>query len=466
MKKALKRAIIGMVFFILLVYILPVTIEGGVKYSRILLKKHIYASGQSLSWPYIICLLRAILFRALILGGILYGAYYFLKRWLPSYNKAKEQYFKVTIVLVFSTIIIVLLCEKEVSLRVQGYSPGWAYSGVKQVDSLVVEYPVVCDSIGMNSLNPKYYSVHDSSHHVNLQGGFCNIDYTQAVADSLHRKGKRIVFILGDSFVQGVSDHYDSTFVEQLKQDEDYLVWPLGVGGTEALNYELAVRNYIHLLKPGDVVFTVFCYNDLTLYDRLPTPGIPIAWSTNVGGWMWSPIPYQFSGRTDSVIANPQQAYEYVLARASLFKKTDLLSRICRKWRVTTQIYYKFFPLKLFPVDCNKPMDDGPLKHLTRIDSMCCKTNIALQIIFIPDPQRVDRIKTRDQFENEYRKELKQMLQKIYYPFGFSFQEKSDYISLQNQHFNDRGNSKIVPVIDSLIRTKINRDYNNHLIND
>ncbi len=410
---------------------------------------------------------HAVLLRFFALAGVMVLAYSLLKytgRFLPAYQSNKSLYLNFTLGFIFYMSVVVVFAVAEKHLRVKGFVPGQEYRDKEYlfttVDSLKSFQQHLADGVGMNYENPDY-SWTDGLHQVNKEGFYSPFDYTPEVANAFKKEGKKIVFVIGDSFTEGVFDSsfsYVETFAQRLKtMQHDYAVFVFGVGGSDPLNYRLITEKYVPLLKP-DVVIIAFCgSNDVMSYDRIATPGIPLYWQTNAG-WLLSNVPEELSGTNNLILASAQQAYYYYKKAITLNGQDSGLPRFCSRLCFTTQLYFKFKTLKHFIV--KKPdgahrlngQADFSYQHLHAIDSICLAQNAAMQIVFIPDDAKVDKVKTPEQFNNAYGFVLKDLSVKTHYPFGYSY--KTDYLP-GGHHFNAEGNRKFAEFTDSIIRQNL-----------
>ncbi|MDB5280956.1 MAG: hypothetical protein JWO06_31 [Bacteroidota bacterium] len=347
-------------------------------------------------------------------------------------------------------LMALLFAGLEIRSRRQGMVPGQLYPAFHCTDSLVSNQLLLCDENGMNYHNAQY-NWNDPLRHINAQGFLSTFDYTQQTMDSFHQLGKKVVFIIGDSYVEGVTTTtFDKTFVEQLRTlQRDYVVFNFGVGGTDPLQYKLVAERYSKL-KP-DLLLVVFCgANDIMNYPRQPTPNIPLYYQTNAG-WLSSVVPAQKEGEPNRIFKTAQEAYEYYAYTATLFKRKELLPRLCKHLSITTQWYFKLYPG--FPEGNYKAGYDcgASYQNLHSIDSICKTQNLPLAIVLTPDPDKdlLKNLKTRDGNSLKYAKIFRDLLPLTHFTSGFNFD--TDFKAIDKRHFSDIGNEKFAAFTNSVI---------------
>lgn len=128
---------------------------------------------------------------------------------------------------------------------------------IQMVDSVINYNLMWSDSLGINR-----HTV-DSAAGVNSDGFISRFEYDTVTRNAFKKQGKKVLFIVGDSFVEGVSSSSpDSSFVAMLKAEiPEWAIYNFGVGGLDPLNYRLILEQYVPALKP-DAVLLVFCNND------------------------------------------------------------------------------------------------------------------------------------------------------------------------------------------------------------
>lgn len=312
----------------------------------------------------------------------------------------------------------------------------------------------LADENGMNYLGQSYVW-HDTVHHVNKQGFLAKFDYTRENTDSFKKQGKKVVFVLGDSFTEGVAPGgYEKTLIEILRKNPNHAIYSFGIGGMDPLQYWLVTKKFLTELQP-DLVVINFCFNDVMNAGRKPTPHIPLYWTTNVGQ-IASITPGEFLASTQGKIKTYHTMYEAYNEYASYsdIRKDGRVGWLCGQLRLTTYAYREIWPIfadsstKKFYQQCDVTYN---YRYVRQIDSACKANNIPLEIAFIPDPHKVHQIKTLADNIREYEKIFKDLLPKTHFLTGLS---RSDYISMDDEHFNDAGNAKFARFLENSVISK------------
>ncbi|MDB5283005.1 MAG: hypothetical protein JWO06_2080 [Bacteroidota bacterium] len=385
-----------------------------------------------------------------------------LLNYLP-YHQSKKGYLTVTALVAVYVIIFIVLVISETSYRSRGFVPGYEYSknviDFTLVDTLKVEQRHLCDDRGMNFENPTFKWWWDSNQHINQQGFLANFDYTRQSIDSLRKLKKKIIFIIGDSFVEGVTDQpfdYQKTFIELLKRREpDCAICAFGVAGTDPINYELITEKFVPELKP-DMVIVAFCgTNDMLLFDRHITPGIPLYWQTNAG-WMQSVVPENIIGKENVVLRSPEEAYRFYKNEVTLQGRPTLAAGFCRRICLSTNLYFKLrrFAHKFASSTYAHKLpfqQQLTYNRLHEMDSICAGNNVIMDIAFIPDVEFVTKVTDYDAYLNKYGGIFKDMVPRTFFPLNL---KREDYIN-NNIHFTKSGNSRFAEFLDSIISKSI-----------
>lgn len=320
---------------------------------------------------------------------------------------------------------------------------------------LEVQQQHVADSRGMNYFvaNTPLYC---ASRKVNEQGFIAPFNYTAHFCDSVRKAGKKIVFIIGDSFVEGVSEgSYDSVFTEHIRRmDTSMALLTFGVGGTDPLNYKLIAEKYVPLLKP-DLVLIAFCWNDVMMSERIATPYIPLYYQTSMG-FLCSNVPYRLSGKHNVILPSADSAFNYYKGWYFIDTTESKLAWLCSKNPLTAKAYtyYNRLPDYIDTSSANAIVTVS-YRHIKAIDSVCIANGTKMSIAFIPDIAKADIMQTLAQNHSEYKHVFHEYLPRVH------FIEKSitraDYISKQNQHFNSIGNRKYAAFLQQVIHAELSK---------
>lgn len=318
---------------------------------------------------------------------------------------------------------------------------------------LTVNQMYIADSTGMNHFAASQQYLYGTQK-INPQGFVGPFDYTTQFCDAVKKAGKKLVFIIGDSFVEGVSDgHYNTVFIERLRQaDTTTLFLNFGIGGADPLSYKLVAEKYVPLLKP-DLVLIAFCWNDVMYADRIATPYIPMYYQTNIG-WFSSNVPYSFSGKPNVILPSADSAFNYYKSWYFIDPAESKLAWLCSKNPLAAKAYTsdKRLPDYRDP-NTEKYITTVSHKHIKAIDSICIANGTKMSIAFIPDIAKADTIQTLAQNHSEYKHVFHEYLPRVH--FIQNTITRADYISDHNQHFNEGGNAKYATFLQQVIQQEL-----------
>jgi hypothetical protein len=368
-----------------------------------------------------------------------------LKTYLPAYQDAKPMY----CTLGMWTIGVVFLFCIECFLRATWVIPGRLYSDFKGVDSLIEERRFVADDRGMTTFDPRAHLGDGPLYHVNEQGFLSSYNYDSLTVDSLCRLGKKRVLLVGDSFLEGVipSGDRNGTFIELTRKhlQEEYALFPCGVGTTDPVNYRLVCEKYLPIIQPDLVVVVFFAGNDILEYDRKPTPFIPSYYVTNAG-WLQSVAPPVLTKQGEIVFKSSREAYTYYQGIADLERGGNLLRRLMGKLAITTAIYQVGWCLGHIPTQNYY----NTYKQLDAIEGVCQKNHTPLQIVVIPDKSSCEDLVTQQKGKEKYGDVFLQLLSKTHFATGFTQKEYTP----QDGHFNEQGNAHFATILERVIVAK------------
>jgi hypothetical protein len=219
-----------------------------------------------------------------------------------------------TVVRKISWVLFILgLLAIEISLRLTGAVPGFTTPNLPSVTiipkaDLVENSITICDSNGINKFNRQNPLA--SIWPLNSEGFHSMYEFSQAVIDSEHAHGKKVIFIIGDSWTYGLNADSSYSFASRLNRTGKYTVLNAGIPGADLPQYKGIVKHYISngKLKPDKVVVCI-SRNDIRQPERKLTPGIPLQFCTNAGAF-----PSHFYNR-DTVVGGAKETYAFILDR-------------------------------------------------------------------------------------------------------------------------------------------------------
>lgn len=224
-------------------------------------------------------------------------------------EKKKGFWFKFGIQVV---ILLVLFIIAEMALRVAGMQAGCLIDDFKIEENPVYQPRFVSDEVGINHIHSEPGLLMKGSV-INEEGFRSRIAYTPQSVDSVKKTGKKVVMLIGDSFVEGCcADDVRNSFGDIINRDKQYEVLNFGVAGTDLVQYKLVAQKYAATLKPDRVVICFYMGNDIMYCDRLPTPGVPLTYPFKANKWIYSVPMDHLSRERNHVFKSADEAYTFL----------------------------------------------------------------------------------------------------------------------------------------------------------
>ncbi|MFK7787809.1 MAG: hypothetical protein AB8B56_21990 [Crocinitomicaceae bacterium] len=336
-------------------------------------------------------------------------------------------------------VFLVLFILAEIVLRLLGYKPGVLndhYYQPGEVSYLPILY---ADEMGITHHKTKEFFYEDQV--MNEEGFFSDVPYTKRAMDSLRRAGKKVVFLVGDSYASGCCPgSYEMSFAYLLNQSEEYEVLNFGVGGTDPLHYELVVKKYLPMLEPDLIVVPVYFGNDIMPYDRTPKPFIPVCYPVDEGHWM-SSEPYFNLRKPNTYFKNFEEAKDFYYTYYSLRSdESNWFERTIAHSIILTRIYL-YAKIKLGEIGQGDkryiPPKEPPFSynHLKAIDDFCAENTTPVVFTAIESPVDISGgVNSRKQYHYVFN-ELKWS-----YPKTISLDDYDG--SHIGAHYNEAGQKK------------------------
>jgi hypothetical protein len=348
----------------------------------------------------------------------------------------------------------ILFAVFEKSVREEGVRPGIitsAFSYFKVVDSLQILIKTQADNNGLYTTDP-------SEKGYNEQGFRAPFNYTKQTEDSVKKLNKKIVWIIGDSFVDGVtSTTDDKTFVELLRAEmKDCSIWSFGAGGADPLNYQLTINKYLvaQELHP-DLIIVAFCgANDAMPFERVPEPKVPMYYFTNAGSLSSIPtLQDPFDSTKHIALKTPYEAYQYYLHWLSPRNKNTMAYKFCKHSALITKYYGLYLLWNSFKTYNNSADTcQASYRHLKYIDAETEQKHIPFKMVYIPDMKNLYGSPTDTAFEKKMNYLFKDLQPLVRFPTGFNAGTHYILTGYEASHFNDAGNRKFADFLKPLIR--------------
>lgn len=356
-------------------------------------------------------------------------------------------------------MLLIFFLLAEIILRIVGFKPGvydefYYFSGKIEHDPLMA-----ADANGVS-----YYTGISNFYpdqHFNEQGYFGNVNFDKHSVDSLRNLGKKIVFLVGDSFTSGCcADTYAQTYANLLNESDEYEVLNFGVAGTDPLQYLLVVEKFAPILKPDLILVAVFTGNDVMVYDRKPHPFVPAVFPIKNGPWLNSEAPYYLTER-DTYFSSFEEATDFYFTYFSLWSdEASFFQKSIRHSVIFSKLYFKYKIAKKnremeLAGLLYKTLEEPPFtyQNLKKIEGFGIENGIPTGFVLIPTAM-----------EAQNKVDLKS-------EYGFLFQEiewetrsdltLKDYDGAgEGNHFNNEGHIKFAELLTNIVQSKLNLNLN------
>jgi hypothetical protein len=368
----------------------------------------------------------------------------FLKRF--SGSRVKGQ------LLVFLALFIVA----EIVLRILGFRAGTAIDDFKPQQHPVYQQRFISDERGMNYISTSEKELLMPGSSINPQGFRGNLAYTPEVMDSLRKSTrKEIIMVIGDSFVEGCCpDSVTQSFPDLLKRTGKYTILNFGVAGTDPLQYRLVAEKYVPLLKPDRVLVVSYFGNDVLIYERVPTPGIPESYPFKNNKWI-SPIAENYiSEKMNYKFKDADEAFRFYMNHYTLrgenrnfFEKSISYSVIFSKLylAIERRLHQRYW-MKRYPHTKTVDGYEQAYAQFHAIEKLCDSLRISCIFTGIPEPTEAADLAM-------VRKKYQAMFKDIPWsvPAGFSV---ADYTgSAMANHYNTEGHKKYALFLKQILDT-------------
>lgn len=269
--------------------------------------------------------------------------------------------------------------------------------------------------------------IHYAKHPINAEG-FYSIPF-----DAQPTKNKKVL-LLGDSFTWGHSTQRKINSFSNILLAREILVYNTGISGADVAQYKQILRTYIDSINPDVVILNFYMGNDVSYFERVPTAGIPIHYSTNAGNL----VAFQDSMQFTSM----QETYDKIM-RNILIPRTSMANIIASKTVIGTMIWKVLVRLGLLEYDYSiaptRPVVPTCNREIEWIRQFCEIRQIPFILSVIPDLNngKLNGVATINHlFE------------------GMTFEEPEmniNYYNIDDGHFNEAGHLAYADYLERLI---------------
>lgn len=345
-------------------------------------------------------------------------------------------------------VLLGLLILVEIVLRVIGMKPGVL------LDDFIVEENPTCDvrfyadEFGITHMNPAAMTFMRGTK-INEQGFRGDWNYTEESVDSIKAKGKKVIMIVGDSFVEGCcATNVRKSFPDLLITNNSE-VMNFGISASDPVHYRLIVERYLDSLKPDYLVISVFLGNDILAYDKTPKPGVPTSYPFISNKWLMSEKPFWLTGKFNEPFQDWEQAYTFYLDHYTLKgKKRNFIERLLSYSVITSKLYLgvEHFFQKRKVVDQLVVFEEPPFtyQNLLAIQNISKKAGVPCFFVAIPSAKDVSDF---DNLKTKYAYVFNDL------PWNMPKLSKNHYDgSTDASHFNDDGHKIYAKFLRKLLK--------------
>jgi hypothetical protein len=367
-------------------------------------------------------------------------------------DKRKQYKLKIQ-VLVFIGLFILL----EIILRLFGMRAGTL------IDKFVIEENpqymprLYSDEMGINHIYANTETLIEGTV-INKQGFRGKFEYIRSTVDSIRKyTGRKIVMIIGDSYVEGCcADTVKNSFPDLVANGPHYEVLNFGVAGTDPLQYSLITRKYVKELMPDMVVVAFYFGNDFQAFGRKPSPGSPITFPFKKNLWIYSNPSNYLTKKLNYGFKRPDEAYNFYIEHYTLrgknrnwFQKIVSYSVIISKIYLGTEHEIKKREWSKMNLEFSDDNDQMTHNIVKSIKTCCDSLSMPFLFIGIPAPTEAKETST---LMTKYKKYFREI--PYYVPTNLT---KNDYDGTSaGNHFNNIGHKKYADFLLKLLNEKNN----------
>ena len=314
------------------------------------------------------------------------------------------------------------------------------------------------NKFGINIFIPDTSKFSIDGYQINNDGFRSKYKFDSLNIQNLKADNKVIMFV-GDSYTEGCcAKPITNSFVDLIDLKENKASLNFGVSATDPLQYSLIIKHYLKNVKPDILIIPLCLSNDFMYLDRKPMPGKSLFFQTNYG-FLSATLPISHPNyKNDTYFKNWEVAKKYYIENYSIYGSEP--SKI-KRWLLTHSEFHKqlliqvqnikniyFTKVNLLKVYLKEVNTKITYKYLKQIKKTCESLSIPFLLIGAPSINDLD--KNIELVNTNYRNQLNEL--EIFIPTNFV---ESDYISFQDDHFNNTGHQKfadyLLPLIDSTI---------------
>ena len=204
--------------------------------------------------------------------------------------------------------------------------------------------------------------------------GFYSIPFSSNCPD------KKKILLLGDSFTWGHSSVDKAGSFSNTLLSRGHMVYNTGISGADVAQYKMVLETYFNRIQPDIVVVNFFMGNDVEYFQRKPSQGSPIMYTTNAGNLNTFQHGVQISG-ADST-------YQTIL-RSLAIPEVDWISTIAAKTVVGTLVWRFMVNNSVIDFQFPKVREEPEVPYckteLQEMKEFCLEREVPFVISVIPE---------------------------------------------------------------------------------
>lgn len=277
---------------------------------------------------------------------------------------------------------------------------------------------------------------HFLSHPFNAEG-------FRSIAFKKHKTKRKRIFIIGDSFVYGMSANpfYNSFY--DLLLSQGYMVYAAGIPGTDPAQYAAIAQKYVPLLKPDQVIVCFFSGNDLMPFKREPKQDEPHEYITNAGF---------YQSNINGKCFNAREAYDRYLASINIPASKNWVDNAMSQTAIGSILWGVLFSKNILPIETYPSMAEqisNTKIYTDKISEVCTAEIVPLAIVALPNTTAENT--NQQKFLLQDTAVLHSLFgHDYYYPSSF---EVSKHFPKNDYHFNNAGHQLFADYLKRIIDT-------------
>lgn len=267
--------------------------------------------------------------------------------------------------------------------------------------------------------------------------GFRSIEFKK------HKTKRKRVFIIGDSFVYGMSAFPFYNSFNDFLLAQGYMIYSAGIPGTDPAQYSAIAQKYVPLLKPDLVIVCFFPGNDLMPFMRDPKQNEPHEYVTNAGF---------YQSNINGKYFNAREAYSQYLVSISIPASENCVDNVMSQTAISSILWGFLFLKDIPPIEVSTPMAEqisNTKIYIDKISGVCAAQKIPLAFVVLPNTN-AENVNKQKFLEQDTTTLCSIFGHDYYYLSSF---ELSKHFPKNDYHFNNAGHQLFAEYLKGIIDT-------------